>query len=167
MIVGALHQRVVAAAPGPIGIIDPPEFDGSSFSESGLSFPPDPAQSGISFWIRGDGTWLMEKRISGIGSPQSGDWAITPAAGIGDDFSVKFTMTQTVGDGSHITVTNEAPTFTVIGSGVGHKARVWMSLPTAGTDYVEFTVLIEIRNDTTMEIVSATITYLIDADNTV
>lgn len=162
IISGGFHQRLLAGGDPPSGIIDPMEFDGDAFTDSHVAFDPHAAAAGIDFQLLSDGTWVMYKRANTFGTTQRGNWAVTPVSGIGVGYSVKFTATQTVGDATYITISNQAPGFMALTS--PRRIRILLDIPSNDSDMTTFTVLVELRNNTTMDVVSGTITLNINGD---
>ena len=163
MIPALLHQRLFVDSTG--GII-PPTFE-TLFSDNGYSIAPTAAQSGIQFTLKGDGTWYMEKRFEVSGSPQSGNWAASPASGIGAGYSAKFVVTQTDNFGTpaefNINPTDDGE-FHTIGSGDGLMLQLWMNRFGTGYASLDYSVVVSIRNDTTMVVVSGTFTVTLSGD---
>lgn len=147
MIVGLLHQRVIQSL-SVTGIINPPTFN-RNMTENNVAFVPQNAEAGITLEIKRNGTWMLKKTKSTIGSPIYGDWARVPSMYVGDGYSVMFEPTNTSGDLA--TIVNSAASWQVINA--TRQVRVSLKLTTNGAQETTYTVKVSIRNNQTSEIV--------------
>lgn len=160
---GALHQRLSLLVSS--GILTPLPFDEAIWIDEDLEFGSTPAQAGVTFYVNRDGTWHRQNRSPSLDQEEDGNWAIDPAPTRGDNYSVKYTLTQTSGGTSYLTITNEATTWEVIST--PRAVEVLIDIPPVGADTCDFTLLVEIRDNITMQIVSATVALTVSANQEV
>lgn len=103
---------------------------------------------GITFTIKADGTWLMDKVYNAGGA--SGNWFTPTTAGVGAGYSVRFTITKTFGDTADIV--NPAPTFQTISTDRTLSVKLTATFNT--TKYCTYSVRVEIKNNATGLVVS-------------
>lgn len=156
---GALHQRL--ASPWPA--VSPPA-NGSSFSDVDLTFG-EPASAGINFSVNHNGSWIMTKEQMAIGNPTIGSWASPAEDGVGAGFSIRVTPTLADGVDTHITITNPLAAFVTLD--VNRAFSIYINLPDPGSEMAEYAIVLEIRNDATMEVFTSNFTIFVTADNTV
>ena len=156
---GALHQRL---SPGIISPVIPPA-NGMNFVDVNVGFSGT-VTAGISFSTNNNGSWVMNKHHSAFGNPQFGYWIDPAASGVGDGYSIKVTITKTAGNDAYITITNPLSSFVALTENLTFS--IFMSMAAPGSDIGDYTILVEIRNDTTMEIVESNFTITVSVDHT-
>lgn len=134
--IGLLHQRLLNT-----GVADPPTYNGASATHSRTGFGAGPIEAGIRAIFRPDGTWATETILS---NPRlSGNWYQPTTDAIGAGYEVKFTVTQTLGSGTGVTITNPAAAFTSLAALKTLTIKVEQT--TTGGRLDTFDVLVEIR----------------------
>lgn len=133
MIHWLLHARLSAG--GGTGVVDPPGWNGVTFSVIGYSLNM-PVSALASFTIKSDGTWSALSDSE----PTEGNWIGTPSAGVGAGYEVRFTVTSLFGSG---TIVNQASDWTPISADRTFSVAVARSV--SGTTLAIRTVSCEIR----------------------
>lgn len=134
MIPFLLHARLGSGGGGG-GVINPPGWNGITYSSTDYQLG-SPSSALAQFTIKADGTWETLSDAGAVG----GNWAATPAGGIGSGYEVRFTVTSTFGSG---TVVNEASAWTALSANRLFSLQVSRSIN--GTTLATRTVLVEIR----------------------
>jgi hypothetical protein len=157
MIPGLLHQRLLG-----VGVADPPTYDGILLQTEEQVFssgPGEVAEATVYFIVRPNGTW--EGQNNNAVSLDAGNWYSPTTNGIGAGYEVKFTVTQDLGSGVGITITNPAVGFVSLST--LKTLSIKNSQTTNGARQDAFTVVAEIKEAGGAVVATGTFTVALGA----
>lgn len=152
MIPALLHGRLLVAGAGD-GIVNPPDWASPNGPDEYYAISVSsvaPAVAYIVFAVLSDGNWVAQDQAGLVVTGGSGSWKLPTGPGVGAGYSVRFTPTSA---GGVADITNGAADWQSLSG--NHTIRVSKTRSVAGSSFARYNVLVEIRKDSTGQILTS------------